>query len=254
MQIQFRQSFFIAILLLSWFPFTQHLHAQTNTQFWSNFVTTWQKTPWFSYELDLVPKALVSAPESEPDWRNLDVIQTIEYAAKCWLDLSGELVNGYTKQTDDINSFEVTPRIGIRFHLFSNRITPLLKEKSPNRRVIIRDLIRVEYRSLFYTDDQGSDSSWRYRNRLEFLLPLNHKKLTEDNTVYTIADWEWFFPIGDVLERFSNKQRIRTGLGYRKSFKWQFEALYIWTRSRKNSDENFTTSDNIIDIRIRYRF
>jgi len=215
---------------------------------------TWQKTPRFSYELDLEPKALVSAPADEPDWKNLDVTQTIEYSLKNWMDLSGELITGYTKQTDDINSFEVTPRVGIRFHLFSNRITPLLKEKSPNRRVVIRDLIRVEYRSLFYTDDQGTDSSWRYRNRLELLLPLNHKKLTEDNTVYTITDWEWFFPIGDVLERFANKQRIRSGLGYRRNFKWQFEALYIWTRSRKNADENFTTSDNCFDIRIKYRF
>jgi hypothetical protein len=106
---------------------------------------TWQKTPRFSYELDLEPKALVSAPADEPDWKNLDVTQTIEYALKNWMDLSGELITGYTKQTDDINSFEVTPRVGIRFHLFSNRITPLLKEKSPNRRMVIRDLIRVSF-------------------------------------------------------------------------------------------------------------
>lgn len=215
---------------------------------------TWQKTPRFSYELDLEPKTLVFAPEDEPDWKSLDVTQTIEYSVKNWLDLSSELATGYTKQTDDVNSFEITPRAGLKFHIFSNRINPLLKEKYPNRRLVIRNLIRVEYRSLFYTNDQGSDFSWRFRNRLEFLLPLNRAKLNDDKTIYTLSDWEWFVPIGDVQERFANKQRIRIGLGYRKNFHWQFETLYIWTRSRKNSDERFTTSDNIIDIRIKYRF
>lgn len=135
---------------------------------------TWQKTSRLSYELDLEPKTLVSAPEDEHDWKSLEVTQTLEYSAKNWLDLSGELVTGYTKQTDDVNSFELTPRVGIKLHLFSNRIGPLLKEKHPKRRLVIRDLIRVEYRSFFYSNDQDSDFSWRYRNRLEFLLPLNH--------------------------------------------------------------------------------
>lgn len=215
---------------------------------------TWQKTPRFSYELDLEPKTLVSAPDDEPDWKNFDVTQTVEYSAKNWLDLSGELATGYTKQTDNVNSFEITPRVGLRFHLFSNRINPLLKEKHPKRRLVIRDLIRVEYRSLFYTNDQNSDFSWRFRNRLEFLLPLNHNKLSDDKTIYMMSDWEWFIPISDVQERFANKQRIRMGFGYRKNFNWQFETLYIWTRSRKNADDRFTTSDNIIDIRIKYRF
>jgi hypothetical protein len=119
--------------------------------------------------------------------------------------------------------------------------------------LVIRDLIRVEYRSFFYNNDD-SDFSWRSRNRVEFLFPLNHPKLTDDATVYMISDWEWFIPISDVQERFANKQRIRVGIGYRQSFKWQFEALYIWTRSRKNLDEHFTTSDNIIDLRVKYRF
>ncbi|MCI0447938.1 hypothetical protein L0244_20340 [bacterium] len=83
---------------------------------------------------------------------------------------------------------------------------------------------------------------------------MNHPKLTDDKTVCAISDWEWFIPISDVQERFANKQRIRAGLGYRRNFKWQFEALYIWTRSRKNADEHFTTSDNILDIRVKYRF
>ncbi len=247
-------SYVVSLTLLLSFLFSEKSGAETDTQFWSNFIMTWQKTARMNYELDLEPKTLVSAPAGEPDWKSIDVTQTFEYSAKNWIDLSTELVTGYTKQTDDVNSFELTPRVGIRFHLFSNRISSLLKEKHPKRRLVIRDLIRVEYRSFFYSNDQGSDFSWRFRNRLEFVFPLNHRKLTDDKTFYTMSDWEWFIPLSDVQERFANKQRIRAGLGYRQNFKWQFEALYIWTRSRKNADEDFTTSDNIIDIRIKYRF
>ncbi len=148
---------------------------------------TWHKTQRLSYELDFEPKVLVSAPENEPSWRSLDVTQTLEYSQKQWLDFTGELVTGYTKQTDDVNNFELTPRIGVRLHLFSNRIKPLFKEEAPKRRLVIRDLIRIEYRTLFYTHDQGTDSSWRFRNRLEFILPLNHRNLSEDKTVYIMG-------------------------------------------------------------------
>lgn len=244
----------IVFFLPLYFCLTEELSAQPDTQLWGNLILTWQKNPRFSYELDFEPKVLISAPSTEPGWHSLDLTQTFDYAAEKWLDLTGEIVTGYTKQTDDVNSFELTPRVGVRFHLFSNRITPLLKEKSPKRRLIIRDLIRLEYRNLFYTNNQGTDSAWRARNRLEFLFPINHHNITHDHTLYTLADWEWFLPINDVKERFANKQRIRTGFGYRKNFNWILEALYIWTRSRKNADENFTTSDNIIDFRVKYRF
>ena len=35
------------------------------------------------------------------------------------------------------------------------------------------------------------------------------------------------------------------------TFAWRFEALYIWNRSRNTIDEGFTTSDNIIDFRVK---
>jgi hypothetical protein len=85
-------------------------------------------------------------------------------------------------------------------------------------------------------------------------VPLNKEKLTDEGARYLLADWEWFLPIDDAEERFANKQRIRTGLGYRRSFAWRFEALYMWTRSRNTIDEGFTTSDNIIDIRVKRVF
>jgi hypothetical protein len=119
----------------------------------------------------------------------------------------------------------------------------------------VRDLVRVESRNFFYTGEgSGSDSSVRFRNRLEFLLPLNKPKLTEDGATYLLADWEWFIPLDEPEERFASRQRIRTGIGHRRSAAWRYEALYIWTRSRNTIEEGFTTADNIINIRMKRVF
>jgi hypothetical protein len=61
-------------------------------------------------------------------------------------------------------------------------------------------------------------------------------------------------PLGDPLERIANRQRIRAGLGYRRNVRWRFEALYIWTRSRDTTDQDFTTSDNIVNLRVKRVF
>ena len=113
----------------------------------------------------------------------------------------------------------------------------------------------MESRSfVYFGSGSGSESSWRIRNRLEFLVPLNNERISDDGARYLLADWEWFVPLEDQEERFANRQRIRTGLGYRRSFHWRFEALYIWTRSRNTIADDFTTSDNIIDIRVKRLF
>ena len=180
----------------------------------------------------------------------------MEYSPKAWLDLIGESSVGYTKQTDDVNTWEVTPRIGARFHLFSRSVPTLpVRERPPSRRIVVRDLVRVESRNFFYTGEgSGSDSSVRFRNRLEFLVPLNKERVSDDGARYLLADWEWFIPLGEPSERFANRQRIRGGIGLRRSFAWRYEILYIWTRSRNTIDEGFTTSDNSINVRVKHLF
>jgi Protein of unknown function (DUF2490) len=239
--------------------FASPAYAQTNVQLWGNAIFNWVKTDRLVYELDIEPKVLLAAPEGEPDWRNLDVTPNVEYALKGWLDLIGEAVVGYTKQTDDVNSFEVSPRGGMRFHVFSRGLPPVIpghkRELRPLRRLVVRDLMRFESRNLFYTSaGSGSDSTFRFRNRLEFLVPLNKERLSEDGTRYLLADWEWYIPLDDVDERFANKQRIRAGFGYRRNLGWRFEFLYMWTRSRNTIDDGFKTADNIIDIRVKRVF
>jgi hypothetical protein len=231
--------------------------AQTTLQAWGNLTLNWATSDRLAYELDLEPKALVSAPADDPGWWNLDVSPSVSYSPNGLVELLGELGTGYTKQTDNVKSVEVTPRVGVTWHFFSRDIPVLVhtKELPPHRRVVIRDTMRVEARNFFYSGgDEDSSHTARFRNRLEFLVPLNKPKLSDDGTRYVLADWEWFFPLGDPSERFANKQRIRAGLGYRRSRAWRFEALYIWNRSRNTIDDGFKTHDNIVDVRIKRFF
>jgi len=241
----------VAVLLMS----SSVAMAQTTTQLWGNITVNWVTSERLVYELDFEPKGLLDAPEGEPDWRNLDVTPNVEYSLRKWLDLVADTTIGRTKQTDDVDSTEVTARLGLRFHIFSRaaRFHPI--EQAPRRRLVMRDLVRVESRNFFYSGgDVASDSTVRFRNRLEFLLPLNKERISDDGARYWLADWEWFVPIDDPEERFANRQRVRTGIGYRRSFNWRYELLYIWTRSRDTIDEGFSTTENIINIRVKRLF
>jgi hypothetical protein len=229
--------------------------AQTTTQLWGNLTFNWVKSDRLVYELDFEPKALLSAPEGEPDWRNLDVTPNVEYSLRSWLDLVADTTIGRTMQSDDLDSTEVTPRLGVRFHLFSRSQRLHLREQAPRRRIVVRELVRFESRNFFYSGgDVEAESTFRFRNRLEFLLPLNKERITDDGARYWLADWEWFVPLDDPEERFANRQRIRTGIGYRRSFNWRYELLYIWTRSRNAAGEGFSSNENIIDVRVKRLF
>ncbi len=251
----------VSWLVLLLLPACTPASAQSNFQLWGNVTFDWVRSERLTYELDFEPKVLVSAPAGDPAWRNLDVTPNVEYAAKRWLDLIAELPFGYTKQTDDMNSFELTGRGGVRFHLLSRNVPTQVtgvrpvRELPPSRRIVLRDRVLLEQRNFFYTGaGSGSDSSVRFRNRLEFLAPLNKEKISDDGARYILADWEWFIPLDEPEERFASRQRVRAGIGYRRSFAWRFEVLYIWNRSRDTIGEGFTTSDNIIDIRFKRVF
>jgi hypothetical protein len=234
--------------------------AQANSQFWGDFTLTWAKSPRLTYDFDIEPKVLVSASAGQPDWASLDLTPGVDYAAKKWLDVVGEFLYASTKQTNDVNSIELTTRVGARFHLLSRNLPIIIRERPlhelpPRRKLVLRDFVRVEQRNIFYSNDEPTNSSWRLRNRLEFQLPLNSKSMTEDKTRYVTADWESFVPLNDdPKERFANKQRIRVGGGYRQNFNWRYEVLYIWGRSLDTTTDSFTTSDNIVNVRVKRVF
>jgi hypothetical protein len=157
--------------------------AQPDTQLWGELTFSWIKSHRLTYGFDVEPKVLVSAPDGDPGWATLDLTPSIEYSHGAWLDVLGETLIGRTRQTDDLNSTEVTPRIGLRLHYLSNLRNELLKEKQPKRRFVLRDLLRLEWRNLYYSTDKPDSSSLRIRSRIETSYAITRPRITEGNHV-----------------------------------------------------------------------
>ena len=162
-----------AVLVLG---FARLAGGQTTSQLWGTITFNWLRSGQLSYELELEPKVLTDAPEGEPGCASLDVTPNVEYALQRWLDLVGELATGYTSQTDDTDSFELSPPVGVRFHLTTHDLptSPFRRERLPRYRIVVRNLVRVEARSLFCTGDTSNDSTVRgqapNRNRRDALV------------------------------------------------------------------------------------
>ena len=225
--------------------------AQIDKQIWGELTLDWIKSHTLTFGVDVEPKVLVSKQPDEPRWATLDVTPKTEYARGKWFDIVGELHLGRTRQTDALDSTEVTPRVGFRLHLLSNIVSDMIKERQPRRRLVLRNFARVEWRNLYYSDSTPHSSTVRYRDRVELLFPVNRPRVTDDGVVYGSADVEWFWTHQNPQERFANKQRVRIGVGYRWNYAWRLETLYIWDRSRDSSQSGFTINDSVVDIRLR---
>ena len=224
---------------------------EVSTQLWGNVILGYPRNARLYYELDLEPKILVSGGEP---WRNLDATPLVEFYPNSFLDLTGEVTVGRTRQSRAAKSWELTPRIGVRFHLFKRFWDEYHPERIPLSRLSFANLSRLEFRNLWYSGELAIPNSHetRFRNRTEIKLALNNDKLSTDGTLYLFTDMEFFFPLGDEIpERFANKRRFRGGFGYRLSRKWRFEVLYIRDFARKTLGEPEDINMNALDIRVK---
>lgn len=228
------------------------------TQIWGNATLGKSRSETTYLELDIEPKWQVSEGEQ---WRNIDFTPLVERYPTDWLDLTAETTVGNTRQRDGLDTFEITPRIGARFHLFGKMVPfipgiPGLKyERLPRTRLGVATLVRVEWRNFFYSDDTPNQHEWRARVRLEGKLALNHATLAEARTLYAIGDVEYYQPLSDdIEERFVNKVRSRLGLGYRFSATTKLEFLYIRDWNRDSSEEDGAQDVQAFDLRVKLLF
>jgi hypothetical protein len=219
---------------------------------WADFKLQWVKSNQLALGLEVEPKLLVSKPSNDPGWATVDVTPSVELTRGNWVDLLGELLIARTKQTDHVDSTEFTPRLGLRFHLLSNLRDELFKERQPKRRLVIRDLVRFEWRNLYYSTDKSNSSTFRIRDRIEVEFPFNRQRVTDEGAVYAMSDGEWFWTSSNPPdERYASNKRVRAGVGDRISRTWCGEGLYIWDQSRDSIDNGFRTSDNVIQVTVR---
>lgn len=228
--------------------------AQHNFQLWGTVVADWMKSDRLSLQLTTQPEVLLKDSADDSNWASLEVTPGLTYVVRNWLDLTGELKTNSTWQTSSPDSFELTPRVGAQFHLFSRALPAVVtrglagRERPPKHRLVLRDYVRLEERNLFYDDGKPSSFTWRLRNRLELQYPLNRASVTQKGSRSLLADMEWFFPLDDLSERFANQRRFRAGFSFRHSDAWRSAFLYVRTQSRNTIDQPYTTADNAINV------
>jgi hypothetical protein len=205
--------------------------------------------------LDVEPKWQVSGGT----WRSFDLTPRVERYPLDWLDLVGETEIGRTVQSGDQKTLEITPRVGVCLHFFT-QLAPLRDRlgREPRlalSRLHVSTLVRVEWRNYFYSDDTQDSHEWRARFQLAGKLAINHVSLARDHTLYAAGDVEYYLPLtDDVSERYVNKIRAKVGLGYRASKATRVEVLFVRDWNRHSSGGGRSEDVQAVDVRATVHF
>lgn len=250
----------VTVLLLCLSPpelTAQEVTNDTSQQVWGNFITAFPQSEKLYLEADVEAATQVSG--GGDDWGSVYGTGLVEYYPNDWVDLTGELVAGFTDQNTSEDSWEATLRFGLRLHFLhqivrNNFLDRVRQERISGNRFSIANLARFEYRNFWYSGDLPDTSDWRFRDRLEMKFALNRDDLGEDGVWYLIGDIEFFVPLDDpeAPERFATKRRVRLGLGYRHSFRWRFSALFIADNARDTLEGDIEADARMIDLRVHY--
>lgn len=232
---------------------------EPSDQVWLNMILSRSVSDTLYLEYDIEAAKQVSG-DGDP-WKYLYGTGLVEYYPSAFVDLTGELVTGFTEQDSEEDSIEATVRLGARFHLISQIInspyfTEIRPERMTGKRLSISNLARFEYRNFWYDGDRPSADDLRFRNRIEFKCAFNRDTLTSDGVWYGIADVEWFVNLSDekAAERFATKRRYRLGVGFRPSYQFRYELVAMRDYARETLDEEGDVDANMINFRFKWFF
>lgn len=234
-----RKLHWIAILCgLGWLsPETAHAQSSSN-QAWVEYMGNLA----FGKAGNMEAAVTYSTDMGQPKWRTFDLQFTPEWALNKRIDVMGSLLLSNTFQTATLSTFEIREMIGTRIHF------------TPDKRLLVRLLVRLEQRNVEDRETNTWDHSTRSRFRLETLYPFNHPTIGGANGVwYGIADVESFVKFDkDVQERFANRLRFRTGIGYAFNNRFRAEFIYMLQASVNPLEGGVDSRENIFRFRLKH--
>ena len=236
------RSWYVVALLLAalWVPASVNAQEDVTGQVWVDYLTDWYVTSQHLVELEVGPKTLFSGGQW---WGELTLTPAYEFVAGHRFELVVRTLFSWVRQNNALSTFEIRPVLGFRLYILQPNET----------RFMVRDFNRVESRNIRYSSSGDWDTTWRYRNRLEVQVAVNHDHLADDHTFYLLADAEAFVNLGRAAEeRFNDNWRIRSGLGYRLRYQWRFELLYTLQLSKDTLLASFETSNHILRLRLKF--
>jgi Protein of unknown function (DUF2490) len=219
---------FLATLFMAVAVQGQNETLPRNSQFWFDYDPTWSLSKRWTLDVDAAMRVI----NSDPALWQIRLYPTLEFSLLKWMDLSGGVWFIYTNRFENSDLFETRPFVGIKF------------KKDVWRGVRLSHYVRQEFRIRRDLDTGGALSARRLRNRLQVMIPINHKSLSQDNTWYAFADAEWFRQVNpEVDDGFNSRRRYRTGIAWRRNSTWTYQFFYGFQRSRSSIDEPFSKDD-----------
>jgi hypothetical protein len=226
--------------------------AQTPLQFWESGTILWLASDRVHMRVVVQARDQVT-PDDQTKFFSISATPRFLYIVAPWIDALGEINFTKKDQSNGVDSTTVSPRIGVQLHILSRLLDGggASREPEPRQRFDFRTLLRLEDQRESTNTDSSSTSTWTFRDRWTAAYPLNRPKTTSDGALYLITDIEGFVPLDGG---FINELRLRTGLGYRLSFPWKFEWLYVRDGQRSRPSESLTTKYNAFYFRVYYQF
>jgi hypothetical protein len=215
--------------------------AQTNTtQVWGEYMGNLG----IGKRVNVEGAFTYSSALEQPKWRAYDLQFTPEFALNKHVDLMGALLFSHTFQTATLSTYEIREMLGVRYNI------------NPGRKLLVRALYRFEQRNVEDRENNTWTHSTRSRLRLEGILALNKKNISDYNHVfYVLADGEAFVNFGkDVEERFANRFRYRLGGGYKLSKSFRFEFVYTLQTSVNALQGGIDSRENLLRFRVKQYF
>ena len=165
---------------------------------------------------------------------------TFEALVFNFMDATVDIPLTYTVQKDDLTSFEYSPIVGLRFYI------------TQSRRIDTRILVRYQQRHFLQIEQDEWDVSNRARLKGEVFICLNGPNLFTNNLWYLALDYEEFIVLDKQLEeRYAIRRRAKIGLNYRWTYRHRFDLSFTIQSSRNEIDQEFTGTDNVIQLRYR---
>lgn len=225
------------LLLITMICFSfRESHAQKQ-QLWFDYVMNYPFANSYVFSATGTYQTVLSR---ENKWRAFGIEPTLEHSYFTNLDLVVTVPMTYTLQTENYNSVNIDPALYARFHV------------SQNKRVNVRFIFRYDFRALRNLEEKSWQTGNRMRLKGEAIVSINHPNMFHDKLWYSSFDYEEFFVVDQQLdERFANRRRVRWGIGYRLDYKHRFELLYTLQSSRNQIDDEFTSIDNVMQLKYK---
>lgn len=211
--------------------------GQTGQQLWVEWQTDYPFANKYLAENTFAYQTLLSGGEK---WSSLSMSPCFEVVLTPKFELTAEVPLGWTRQTNALSTFEVSPLAGVRYHI------------TQGKRIDTRILARAQSRNFHHIENDTWEHKGRFRLKGEAWISINKPNLFSDNLLYSFVDYEEFIVVDDqVDERFANLRRARLGLGYRLNYTHRLDLIYTWQYSRDEISTGFYQTDTIIQIKYK---